>query len=68
MLGDTGVAVHPDDLRYKKLIGKHVVLPIVGRKIQLWPMTMSTLAGFGAKITPARLTISRSASDVGLPL
>ena len=35
MLGDTGVAVHPDDPRYKKLIGKHVVLPIVGRKIPI---------------------------------
>ena len=35
MLGDTGVAVHPDDPRYKKLIGKHVILPIVGRKIPI---------------------------------
>ena len=33
MLGDTGVAVHPDDERYTALIGKHVVLPIVGRRI-----------------------------------
>ena len=31
MLGDTGVAVHPDDERYKGLIGQYVVLPIVGR-------------------------------------
>ena len=35
MLGDTAVAVHPDDPRYKDLIGKHVVLPIVGRKIPI---------------------------------
>ena len=33
MLGDTGVAVHPDDERYKDLVGRHVILPIVGRKI-----------------------------------
>jgi DNA-binding NarL/FixJ family response regulator len=31
MLGDTAVAVHPDDERYKALVGKHVVLPLVGR-------------------------------------
>jgi valyl-tRNA synthetase len=31
MLGDTGVAVHPDDERYKHLVGKHVMLPLVGR-------------------------------------
>ena len=55
MLGDTGVAVHPDDPRYKKLIGNHVVLPIVGRKI---PIVADDYAdpeqGSGAvKITPA---------------
>ncbi len=33
MLGDSAVAVHPDDERYKRLIGKKVVLPIAGRKI-----------------------------------
>jgi valyl-tRNA synthetase len=32
MLGDTAVAVHPDE-RYKHLIGKHVRLPLVGRLI-----------------------------------
>ena len=32
MLGDTAVAVHPDDERYTDLIGKHVILPLVGRK------------------------------------
>ena len=55
MLGDTGVAVHPDDERYKALIGKHVVLPIVGRRI---PIVADEYAdpekGSGAvKITPA---------------
>ena len=55
MLGDTGVAVHPDDERYQNLIGKNVVLPIVGRKI---PIVADGYAdpeqGSGAvKITPA---------------
>ena len=35
MLGDTGVAVHPEDERYKHLIGKTVILPIVGREIPI---------------------------------
>ena len=55
MLGDTGVAVHPDDERYKDLVGKNVVLPIVGRLI---PIVADEYAdpekGSGAvKITPA---------------
>jgi len=55
MLGDTGVAVHPDDERYKHLIGSNCVLPIVGRKI---PIVADAYAdpdkGSGAvKITPA---------------
>ena len=32
MLGDTAVAVHPDDERYKHLIGRHAILPLVGRR------------------------------------
>ncbi len=35
MLGDTAVAVHPDDERYKDLIGSFVVLPIIGREIPI---------------------------------
>lgn len=35
MLGDTAVAVHPEDERYKDLIGKNVILPLVGRKIPI---------------------------------
>ncbi len=35
MLGDTGVAVHPTDERYKHLIGKHILLPLVGRLIPI---------------------------------
>ena len=33
MLGDTAVAVHPDDARYKHLIDKHAILPLVGRRL-----------------------------------
>src|SRR5262245_51768771 len=33
MLGDTGVAVHPDDERYRHLVGQHVELPLTGRTI-----------------------------------
>ena len=35
LLGDTAVAVHPDDERYKKLIGKTFILPLVGREIPI---------------------------------
>ena len=55
MLGDTAVAVHPDDKRWKKYIGKTVSLPLVGREI---PIVADEYAdpeqGSGAvKITPA---------------
>ena len=55
MLGDTGVAVHPDDERYRHLVGKNVVLPIVGRKIPVVADEYSDPEkGTGAvKITPA---------------
>ena len=55
MLGDTGVAVHPDDERYKGLIGKFVELPLVGRRIPIVGDTYADPAlGSGAvKITPA---------------
>ncbi|HCC02679.1 MAG TPA: valine--tRNA ligase [Ruminococcaceae bacterium] len=33
MLGDTAVAVHPDDERYKDIVGKTLILPLVGREI-----------------------------------
>ena len=35
MFGDTAVAVHPEDERYKHLIGKFAVLPVIGRKIPI---------------------------------
>ncbi len=55
MLGDTAVAVHPDDERYKHLIGKTVILPIVGRKIPIVGDDYVEMEfGSGAvKITPA---------------
>lgn len=55
MLGDTGVAVHPDDERYKSLVGKFVELPIVGRRIPVVADEYPDMdKGSGAvKITPA---------------
>jgi valyl-tRNA synthetase len=55
MLGDTGVAVHPDDERYQDLIGKNAVLPIVGRKLKIVADEYADPEqGSGAvKITPA---------------
>ncbi|MDQ0858202.1 valine--tRNA ligase [Bacillus sp. V2I10] len=55
MLGDTAVAVHPEDDRYKHLIGKTVVLPIVGREIPIVGDDYVDMEfGSGAvKITPA---------------
>jgi valyl-tRNA synthetase len=55
MLGDTAVAVHPDDERYRTLVGKHVELPLTGRTI---PIVADTFVerefGSGAvKVTPA---------------
>ena len=35
MLGDTAVAVHPDDERYASLVGQHITLPLVGRNIPI---------------------------------
>jgi valyl-tRNA synthetase len=55
MLGDTAVAVHPEDARYRDLIGKSVVLPLVGREIPIVADSYSDPEkGTGAvKITPA---------------
>jgi valyl-tRNA synthetase len=55
MLGDTGVAVHPEDERYTHLVGRSAILPLVGRSI---PIVADEYAdpktGSGAvKITPA---------------
>jgi len=55
MLGDTAIAVHPDDERYKHLIGRHAILPLVGRRIPIVADEYSDPEkGTGAvKITPA---------------
>ncbi|WP_040731093.1 valine--tRNA ligase [Paenibacillus dendritiformis] len=55
MLGDTAVAVHPEDERYKHMIGKMLVLPIVGREIPIIADDyVDKEFGSGAvKITPA---------------
>ncbi len=55
MLGDTAIAVHPDDERYKDIVGKTAILPLVGREI---PIVADSYVdkefGTGAvKITPA---------------
>ena len=55
MLGDTAVAVHPDDERYRDLIGKHAILPLVGRRLPIVADEYTDPEqGSGAvKITPA---------------
>ncbi|MFO4721368.1 valine--tRNA ligase [Vibrio cholerae] len=55
MLGDTGVAVNPEDPRYKDLIGKEIILPIVGRRIPIVGDEHADMEkGTGCvKITPA---------------
>ena len=54
MVGDSGVAVHPDDPRYKDLVGKTLKLPLIGREIPVVADdTVSQEFGTGAvKITP----------------
>ncbi|NNM88860.1 MAG: valine--tRNA ligase [Phycisphaerae bacterium] len=56
MLGDTAVAVHPDDPRYKHLIGRKVILPLVGREIPIIADGLLVDPKFGTgvvKVTPA---------------
>ena len=55
MLGDSGVAVHPEDERYCHLIGKNLILPIVERKIPIFADDyVDPFFGTGAvKVTPA---------------
>ena len=54
MLGDSGVAVHPDDERYTHLVGKNAILPLVGRRLPIVADDYVEL-GFGTgavKMTP----------------
>ncbi|MDH6216661.1 valyl-tRNA synthetase [Streptomyces pseudovenezuelae] len=55
MLGDTAVAVHPDDERYKHLVGRRIALPLTGRTIPVVADThVDPEFGTGAvKVTPA---------------
>jgi valyl-tRNA synthetase len=55
MLGDTAIAVHPDDERYKDIVGKKAVLPLIGREIPIVADSyVDQSFGTGAvKITPA---------------
>jgi valyl-tRNA synthetase len=56
MLGDTAVAVHPDDSRYRHLIGKTVTIPLLGREIPVIAdgLLVDPALGTGAvKVTPA---------------
>jgi valyl-tRNA synthetase len=56
MLGDTAVAVHPDDPRYRDLIGRRVILPLTGRKIPIVGDAILVDMAFGTgavKVTPA---------------
>ncbi|MCK6482926.1 MAG: valine--tRNA ligase [Phycisphaerae bacterium] len=55
MLADTAVAVHPDDERYRHLIGRHVVLPLTGRTIPIIADGLLVKREFGTgcvKVTP----------------
>jgi valyl-tRNA synthetase len=56
MLGDTAVAVHPEDPRYKALVGKTVILPLLDREIPVIgdPILVDPKFGSGVvKVTPA---------------
>ncbi|MDQ4036700.1 MAG: valine--tRNA ligase [Chloroflexota bacterium] len=55
LLGDTAVAVHPDDERYRALVGRHAILPFIGRRLPIVADEHVERAfGTGAvKITPA---------------
>ncbi|MDD5551705.1 MAG: valine--tRNA ligase [Candidatus Pacebacteria bacterium] len=55
MFGDTAIAVNPNDKRYKKVVGKTAILPLVGRKIPIIADTKVDMEfGTGAvKVTPA---------------
>jgi len=71
MLGDTGVAVHPEDERYKHLIGKHVLLPFVDREIPIISDdTVEMEFGTGAvKLTPGHDPADyERGQKAGLPL
>jgi len=65
LLGDSAVAVNPEDPRYGKLVGKEVVLPVLGRRIPVIADTaVDTVFGSGAvKITPAHDPVDFEVSE-----
>ena len=64
MLGDTGIAVHPEDERYAAIIGKKAVLPLLGREIPIIAddYVKSDFGAGALKITPAH---DRNDFDIG---
>ena len=71
MLGDTGVAVHPDDERYQGKVGQMVMLPIVGREIPVVGDTAIEMEfGTGAlKVTPGHDVVDFEIGERhGLPI
>ncbi len=70
MLGDTAIAVHPDDERYKPLIGRIAILPLVGREIPIIadPAVDPEFGTGAVKVTPAHDPADfEIAERVGLP-
>jgi valyl-tRNA synthetase len=65
MLGDTAVAVNPNDNRYKKLVGKTIVLPIVKREIPLIADKVidKDFATGAVKVTPAHSLVDFEIAD-----
>ncbi len=71
MLGDTAVAVNPDDPRHRHLVGRHVMLPLTGRRVPV-VADQAVEIGFGTgalKVTPGHdLTDYEIGARHGLPI
>jgi valyl-tRNA synthetase len=70
MLGDTGVAVHPDDDRHHHLVGQRLVLPILGREVPVVadPFVVREFGTGAVKLTPAHdANDFEAAKRLGLP-
>jgi valyl-tRNA synthetase len=65
MLGDTAVAVHPKDKRYKKLIGQKVILPLVNREIPIIadPILDPEFGTGALKVTPAHSSVDAEIAE-----
>jgi valyl-tRNA synthetase len=71
MLGDTAVAVHPDDARYRERVGRRVVVPLTGRSIPvIADAVVDREFGTGAvKVTPAHDPVDNAIGERhGLPM